>query len=61
MNETEQGDLCSWSLHAGVWLGVLFGGSGHVMKKNVKRKAVKPGHSVFVCLCGSVVWVLGIF
>jgi hypothetical protein len=62
MNETEHGGSCSWSLGAGVWLGVLFGGSGHVMKKNVRRKAVKPGHLVSVCLCGcSCVGVRNIF
>ena len=52
MNETKHGGSCSWSLGAGVWCGVLFGGSGHVMKRNVRRKALKPGPSVFVCLCG---------
>jgi len=52
MNETEHGGSCIWSLGEGVWHGVLFGGSGHVMKKNVTRKAVKPSHSVCVCLCG---------
>jgi hypothetical protein len=52
MNQTEHGGLCSLSLGEGVWHGVLYGGSGHVMKKNVRRTAVKPGHSVSVCLCG---------
>jgi hypothetical protein len=52
MNETEHGGSCSWSLGAGVWRAVLFDGSGHVMKKNVRRKGVKTGHSVFVCPCG---------
>jgi hypothetical protein len=61
MNETEHGGSCSWSLRAGVWLGVLFGGSGYVMKKNVRRKAVKPGHSVFFVFVVATVWVLGIF
>jgi hypothetical protein len=52
MNEAERGSSCSWSLGGGIWCGVLFSGSGHVMKKNVRRKAMKQGHSVCVCLCG---------